>query len=271
MLLFFDKRPSCAGLHGIRYPFLTLKERDIETGLDYFLARYYSSTQGRFTSPDDFTGGPDELFTFADDASNNPTFYADLTNPQSLNKYQYAYGNPLRFVDPDGHDPEPDPEPQDPCGCKDIQKTANQIRSDVEKLDEATSKPLFPITDIIGTSTPPPLGPVALPNDPTRVEPNTQSWPQGWPKAQTGPIAQPKAPPPPSQARHRTNRRPSNRPKHEEGDRRRKKDQGGEKADPKRERMPWHRKRPNKWKGPWPPKPPAKNTSSTIDLEVMPS
>ncbi|MDM7995530.1 MAG: RHS repeat-associated core domain-containing protein, partial [Acidobacteriota bacterium] len=28
------------------------KERDAETGLDYFLARYYSGAQGRFTSPD---------------------------------------------------------------------------------------------------------------------------------------------------------------------------------------------------------------------------
>jgi RHS repeat-associated protein len=40
----------------------TDKERDAETGLDYFLARYYSSTQGRFTSPDEFLGGPDELY-----------------------------------------------------------------------------------------------------------------------------------------------------------------------------------------------------------------
>ncbi|HSK30034.1 MAG TPA: RHS repeat-associated core domain-containing protein, partial [Candidatus Limnocylindria bacterium] len=70
----------------MNYSFLTLKERDVETGLDYFLARYYSSTQGRFTSPDEFTGGPDELYDFADDAADNPTFYADLTNPQSLNK-----------------------------------------------------------------------------------------------------------------------------------------------------------------------------------------
>jgi RHS repeat-associated protein len=82
------------------------KERDIETGLDYFLARYYSSAQGRFTSPDEFAGGPVELFTFADAASANPTFYADLTNPQSLNKYQYTYNNPLSYTDSDGHCPE---------------------------------------------------------------------------------------------------------------------------------------------------------------------
>jgi RHS repeat-associated protein len=107
-------RTTAQGYTGdrIRQQF-TSKERDIETGLDYFLARYYSSTQGRFTSPDEFTGGPDELYYFVDDAADNPTFYADLKKPQSLNKYQYAYNNPLRWVDPDGHDPE-EPEPQDP-------------------------------------------------------------------------------------------------------------------------------------------------------------
>jgi RHS repeat-associated protein len=87
---------------GLRQQF-TSKERDIETGLDYFLARYYSSTHGRFTSPDEFTGGPDELFVVA--ATSNSTFYADLTNPQSLNKYQYCFNSPLSRVDNDGHDP----------------------------------------------------------------------------------------------------------------------------------------------------------------------
>jgi hypothetical protein len=30
--------------------------------------------------------------------------YVDLTQPRSLNKYQYSYNNPLRYVDPDGHE-----------------------------------------------------------------------------------------------------------------------------------------------------------------------
>jgi RHS repeat-associated protein len=85
----------------------TQKERDNESGLDYFGARYYSSAQGRFTSPDEFSGGPDELYDFAASASDNPTFYADLHEPQSLNKYQYCYNNPLACVDPDGHQNSP--------------------------------------------------------------------------------------------------------------------------------------------------------------------
>ncbi|MGA9772165.1 MAG: RHS repeat-associated core domain-containing protein [Blastocatellia bacterium] len=63
----------------------TSKERDNETGLDYFLARYYSSAQGRFTSPDiPFAG-------------------QDYTNPQSWNLYTYCGNNPLTLVDLDGH------------------------------------------------------------------------------------------------------------------------------------------------------------------------
>ncbi len=99
---------NCAragGCAGSNYSFLTQKERDNETGLDYFLARYYSSVQGRFTSPDEFTGGPDELYYFVDDAAANPTFYADPSTPQSLNKYHYSLNNPLRYTDPDGHCP----------------------------------------------------------------------------------------------------------------------------------------------------------------------
>jgi len=83
----------------------TGKERDSETGLDYFDARYYGSLYGRFTSPDEFTGGPDELYDFADNAGDNPLLYAEKGEPQSLNKYQYCYNNPLIHTDIDGHKP----------------------------------------------------------------------------------------------------------------------------------------------------------------------
>jgi len=74
------------GCAGRRYPFLTLKERDVETGLDYFGARYYGSLQGRFTSVDPENAG------------------ASLSVPQSWNGYSYTGGNPLVFTDPDGRE-----------------------------------------------------------------------------------------------------------------------------------------------------------------------
>jgi RHS repeat-associated protein len=71
-----------AGGDGVRKQF-TGKERDVETGLDYFYSRYYSATQGRFTSPDILLG--------------------QRGNPQTLNRYAYVMNNPLRYVDPLGY------------------------------------------------------------------------------------------------------------------------------------------------------------------------
>ncbi len=75
--------------------------------MDYAQARYYSSALGRFTSTDEFKGGPDELWVLGSgDSEKQALVYADIFNPQSLNKYQYAYNNPLRYVDPNGQSPQ---------------------------------------------------------------------------------------------------------------------------------------------------------------------
>ena len=68
----------------------TGKERDTESGNDYFGARYYASTMGRFLSPDW-------------SAKIEPVPYSKLDDPQSLNLYAYVRNNPLSRVDLDGH------------------------------------------------------------------------------------------------------------------------------------------------------------------------
>ena len=77
----------CASIRS-RY---TGKERDAESGLDYFGARYYASSMGRWTSPD-----------WADKPEAVP--YSSLSDPQSLNLYSYVRNNPVSSVDADGHD-----------------------------------------------------------------------------------------------------------------------------------------------------------------------
>jgi RHS repeat-associated protein len=68
----------------------TGKERDGETGLDYFGARYYSNALGRFITPD-----------WAEKAAAVP--YAEFADPQSLNLYTYVRNIPTVRLDPDGH------------------------------------------------------------------------------------------------------------------------------------------------------------------------
>lgn len=75
----------------------TSKERDAETGLVYFGARYMSGAQGRFTSPD-----PHEIIT---EASGPEEFASFLSNPQNWNRYAYVTNNPLSITDPDGRCP----------------------------------------------------------------------------------------------------------------------------------------------------------------------
>ena len=68
----------------------TGKERDSESGNDYFGARYYASTMGRWLSPDW-------------SAKAEPVPYAKLDDPQTLNLYAYVTNNPLTRRDVDGH------------------------------------------------------------------------------------------------------------------------------------------------------------------------
>ncbi|MCX6544505.1 MAG: Tox-REase-5 domain-containing protein [Acidobacteria bacterium] len=63
-------------------------ERDADTGLDYFGARYYRPQVGRFTTID-------PLQTTAE----------NLVDPQRWNRYAYVTNNPLKYTDPDGKNP----------------------------------------------------------------------------------------------------------------------------------------------------------------------
>lgn len=67
--------------------YFTGKERDWETNLDNFGARYSSSQFGRFMSPDPDTATP-----------------LHIVNPQRWNMYAYAINNPLSYIDPAGRD-----------------------------------------------------------------------------------------------------------------------------------------------------------------------
>jgi RHS repeat-associated protein len=91
---------NCIGDDATEHHF-TGKERDTESGNDYFEARYYSSAMGRFMSPDW-------------SAKEEPIPYATMDDPQSLNLYAYVRNNPLARTDPDGH-----------C-CEEVQQWADQ-------------------------------------------------------------------------------------------------------------------------------------------------
>jgi RHS repeat-associated protein len=86
----YDDFASCVPELSAPRARFTGKERDSESGNDYFKARYYSSAMGRFLSPD-----------WA--AKAEPVPYAVIDDPQSLNLYAYTRNNPVSRTDADGH------------------------------------------------------------------------------------------------------------------------------------------------------------------------
>jgi RHS repeat-associated protein len=61
----------------------TGQEKDAETELMYYNARYYSPSMRKFTQPD--------------------TIVQDVYDPQTINRYSYVRNNPVKLVDPSGH------------------------------------------------------------------------------------------------------------------------------------------------------------------------
>jgi RHS repeat-associated protein len=92
----------------------TGKERDSESGLDNFGARYNASTMGRFMTPD-----PIHIMK------------QKFLDPQQWNMYAYVRNNPLRFVDPTG---------KYLVNCGDGDKKCNKAADKFEKQREKDLK-----------------------------------------------------------------------------------------------------------------------------------
>jgi RHS repeat-associated protein len=85
-LPFGEERPNLPD-YSLNNRHFTGHERDKESGLDYMLARYYSSSLGRFMAVDPQIQS------------------ANQGEPQTWNRFSYAQSNPINFVDPDGQTP----------------------------------------------------------------------------------------------------------------------------------------------------------------------
>ena len=119
--------------------FFTGKERDPETGNDYFGARYYGSGMGRFMRPDE------------------PFVDQETTDPQSWNLYSYVRNNPINDSDPSGNacvqassgGYQDDGGAGESCAQVDqnIQNYIDQGRASVTVTDSVPPQPIFAKAD----------------------------------------------------------------------------------------------------------------------------
>lgn len=212
----------------------TGKERDTESGNDYFGARYYASSMGRFMSPD---------YDEAEDDP-EPVPYADLENPQTLNLYAYGRNNPLGGVDVDGHD--------GPGVVGAVETGLEAADAFVKSVwAEGVASGWLPAAgggaavSLSGAAT----GGVA-------VIGGAMLFPKDLDPGELTPAQQAEYMKGDDDQEHTKNARPSTKGKHQKGRGRKKKDKGGEKGDKRRQANGmWGKFPPPGWQGGWPPKP----------------
>jgi RHS repeat-associated protein len=215
----------------------TGKERDTESGLDMFGARYYGSSLGRFMTPD-WAAAPTDV----------P--YAHFGNPQSLNLYSYVQNNPTTVGDPDGHDGPGSAVAEPEVAEETVGEVLEELAPEAIEAGEGGAT-LGPVGAAVGVTTVVVVGVGAY-------EYNKHFSDPGAPPAPPTPKP-PATVPSPQMAEHKE-ARPSTKEDHQQGQTRKKRDaRGGEKGDKAREdKGMFPRKRPSDYpkKGPWPPKPP---------------
>lgn len=127
----------------------TQKERDSQTGLDYFVSRYYASSNGRFTSPDSYN------IIFAkerggDEDEQEQLLIQYISQPQVWNKYAYVLNNPLGYIDPDGRREQTAQEKQDLDRMRQQQQEA--LKKGNKKLASAIGRAIKRIEAAIAAS-----------------------------------------------------------------------------------------------------------------------
>lgn len=105
-MVFGAVRADVGSISQTDYGYTGQRNLDSGIGLMDYKARFYSPYINRFIQPD--------------------TIIPDLANPQAYNRYSYVYVNPLRYVDPSGHNPRCGPDGIH-CGVDPTQATTGSL------------------------------------------------------------------------------------------------------------------------------------------------